>query len=167
MAPIFFWRETEEPHGFLCQWFSSPFQDENGITYLTAEHYMMYHKAQCYSSTKIAAEVLAAKNPRKTKSLGRKVDMTSDQGKRWEQEKYAVVEKGNLLKFRQHETLKTALLETGERELVEASSHDRIWGVGFPAQFAEENRHAWGMNMLGRALMSVRVQLKQEGQDSK
>lgn len=63
---------------------------------------MMYHKAQCYSSTSIAAEVLAAKNPRKTKSLGRKVDMTSDQGKRWEQEKYAVVEKGNLLKFRQH-----------------------------------------------------------------
>ena len=119
MAPVFFWRETEQPYGVLCQWFSSPFQDESGITYLTAEHYMMYHTAQCYSSTSIAAEVLAAKNPRKTKSLGRKVDMASDQGKRWEQEK------------------------------------------GFPAQFAEENRHAWGMNMLGKALMSVREQLKQ------
>ncbi|PGH18815.1 hypothetical protein AJ79_00228 [Helicocarpus griseus UAMH5409] len=87
--------------------------------------------------------------------------MSSDKGKRWEREKYAVVERGDLRKFQQNEGIKRALLDTGERELVEASPSDRTYGVGFPAELAEENRGAWGMNLLGRALMSVREQLRE------
>jgi ribA/ribD-fused uncharacterized protein len=42
------------------------------------------------------------------------------------------------------------LLATGEREFVEASPLDRIWGVGFAERDAERNRHRWGKNLLGR-----------------
>ena len=31
-APLFFWREFEEPYGFLSQWYDSPFEGE-GVTY--------------------------------------------------------------------------------------------------------------------------------------
>jgi predicted NAD-dependent protein-ADP-ribosyltransferase YbiA (DUF1768 family) len=75
------------------------------------------------------------------------------------------------------------LLETGDRELVEVSlsyvpttvlhrSHadcniqasptDRIWGVGFGAADAEENRSKWGENRLGEAITRVRERLRSE-----
>jgi ribA/ribD-fused uncharacterized protein len=57
------------------------------------------------------------------------------------------------------------LLATGERELVEASPLDRIWGVGFAEKSAERNRHRWGQNLLGRALMDVRARLREEGRE--
>lgn len=56
--------------------------------------------------------------------------------------------------------LKKWLLETGDRELVEASPMDRIWGVGFAAKNADANRHRWGQNLLGKALMVVRTRLR-------
>lgn len=51
---------------------------------------------------------------------------------------------------------------TGERELVEASSMDKIWGVGFAEKDAEANRVKWGQNLLGKALMVVRERLREE-----
>lgn len=36
------------------------------------------------------------------------------------------------------------LMETGERELVEASPWDWIWGVGFKEADAEDRRAEWG-----------------------
>jgi ribA/ribD-fused uncharacterized protein len=55
------------------------------------------------------------------------------------------------------------LLATGEREIVEASPQDRIWGVGFKESEAERNRYRWGENLLGRVLMDVRGRLREEG----
>lgn len=59
-------------------------------------------------------------------------------------------------------TLKRWLLATEERELVEASPMDRIWGVGFAEKNAGANRHRWGQNLLGKALMVVRTRLREE-----
>ncbi|KAI7087668.1 hypothetical protein KC356_g3944 [Hortaea werneckii] len=47
-GPIFFWREYEQPHGFLCQWYPSPFvapQVHPTHVFGCAEQYMMYRKA--------------------------------------------------------------------------------------------------------------------------
>jgi ribA/ribD-fused uncharacterized protein len=54
------------------------------------------------------------------------------------------------------------LLATGDRELVEASPFDKIWGVGFSEKGAERNRHKWGQNLLGKALMTVRDRLREQ-----
>ncbi len=43
-GPIYFWREFEEPYGFLSQWYESAFEHD-GITYLSAEMWMMVQKA--------------------------------------------------------------------------------------------------------------------------
>ena len=76
-----------------------------------------------------------------------------------------IVEEGNYLKFtasEDAEDLRAMLLATGERELVEASPRDRIWGVGFAEKNAENNRVRWGQNLLGKALMNVRARLREE-----
>ena len=58
--------------------------------------------------------------------------------------------------------LRRMLLATGEREFVEASPMDRIWGIGFAEGDVERNRHRWGKNLLGRALGDVRARLREE-----
>jgi predicted NAD-dependent protein-ADP-ribosyltransferase YbiA (DUF1768 family) len=44
----------------------------------------------------------------------------------------------------------------------QASPTDRIWGVGFGAADAEENRSEWGENRLGEAIAKVRERLRRE-----
>jgi NADAR domain len=39
---------------------------------------------------------------------------------------------------------------------------DRIWGVGFGAKNAEKRRLDWGLNLLGKALVSARQKLRAE-----
>jgi ribA/ribD-fused uncharacterized protein len=58
--------------------------------------------------------------------------------------------------------LRGLLLATGERELVEASPSDRIWGVGYVEKDAGRNRVKWGQNLLGKALMEVRGRIREE-----
>lgn len=56
------------------------------------------------------------------------------------------------------------LLETGSKVLVEASPHDRIWGIGMAQEHADAPYpERWlGENRLGRILMEVRDELSKE-----
>ena len=48
LGPIYFWREFEQPYGFLSQWYEeSPFEVE-GVTYQSAEMWMMIQKARLF-----------------------------------------------------------------------------------------------------------------------
>lgn len=81
-------------------------------------------------------------------------------------DKFEIVVQGNMHKFTvsgEAGDLRKWLLGTGERELVEASPMDRIWGIGFAEMDAGANRHRWGQNLLGKALMEVRRRLREEG----
>ena len=44
---IYFWREFEEPYGFLSQWYDDPFEVD-GVTYQSAEMWMMIQKARLF-----------------------------------------------------------------------------------------------------------------------
>jgi len=46
-GPLFFWREFEEPYGFLSQWYEDPFEAD-GVTYQSAEMWMMVQKARLF-----------------------------------------------------------------------------------------------------------------------
>lgn len=84
-----------------------------------------------------------------------------EKGKEWERIKFEVVVQGSWLKFEHGERwLRERLVQAGERELVEASPGDRVWGVGFGAAEAEGRREEWGMNLLGKALMTVRERIR-------
>ncbi|KAH0362318.1 DUF1768-domain-containing protein, partial [Aureobasidium melanogenum] len=161
--PIYFWRTNEKPHGVFSQWYECTFTDPNcpDIEFNCTEQYMMYSKAQTFSSPTIAAQILTTTASKTQKKLGRKIRGFNDEV--WDQVKEGIVERGNLLKFQQNEQFKEVLLETGERLLVEASPQDKIWGIGFTAVGAKKvSRERWGQNLLGKALMNVREKIRAE-----
>jgi ribA/ribD-fused uncharacterized protein len=82
---------------------------------------------------------------------------------------YKVVVKATYLKFTvstkaQH--IQPLLLGTGNREIVETSGSDKIWGCGLSIAKAKAFQgDKWpGRNLLGRALMEVRERIKKENQ---
>ena len=88
------------------------------IEFVTAEHYMMYHKARLMGDTEAAEQIRTAPHPSEAKALGRRV--RGFDRERWNAEADRVVEEGNWLKFSQHEHLRDVLLATGDKVLVEA-----------------------------------------------
>ncbi|KAJ8111943.1 hypothetical protein OPT61_g5586 [Boeremia exigua] len=160
--PVYFWRPHEEGTGYLGQWYPSPFT-VSGDTYATCEMWMMVQKARLFGDEQIAKEMLRTTDPKTHKALGRMVE--NFDGAVWDKNKFEIVVQGNVYKFTIAEdagSMRGWLLETGERELVEASPMDRIWGVGFTEKNAAANRHRWGQNLLGKALMEVRTRLRKE-----
>ena len=85
---------------------------------------------------------------------------------RWEKEAEKVAYEGCLAKFEQNEHLKSILLGTGHKDLVEASK-DPIWGARLSLSdhniFNEEART--GLNILGKAPSTVREQLRRHHKD--
>lgn len=146
---------------FSQWWQGSPFT-YGGITYATAEHWMMVGKARLFNDSKTLARILAAATPAEAKKLGRQVTNFDEQ--RWQASCFELVCEGNYHKFSQHSALKTFLLNTQSRILVEASPVDKLWGIGL----AKDHPHAgvpshWkGKNLLGFALMVVRDRLAEE-----
>jgi len=57
-GPLFFWREFEEPYGFLSQWYEDPFEAE-GVTYQSAEMWMMVQKARLFGD-KVCCHIATA-----------------------------------------------------------------------------------------------------------
>lgn len=170
-SPIYFWREYGDEHGYLSQWYNSPFHtDDSTVVYQTAEQYMMHQKALLFSDHEIAAKILQTTVPKEQKALGRLVSNFTQE--RWEANRERIVEEGSYFKFKFGRDegegkedgigLKAKLLETGDREIVEVSPMDKIWGVGFGAKNAGKRRKDWGLNLLGKALVRARERLRTE-----
>lgn len=152
---LFFWGHQTPGPGYLSQWWPSPFTVD-GITYATAEHYMMAGKARLFGDEKTAAAIIASSHPRRAKDLGRRVRDFDEQT--WQDNRVAIVTQGNEAKFAQNKELLDYLLGTRDRILVEASPLDRVWGIGLTATDPRaEDVSAWqGQNLLGFALMTAR-----------
>ncbi len=160
----FFWGHTPAKDGSITkscfsQWWSGHAFRVEGITYPTAEHFMMAEKARLFRDDVHLSSILSAKSPSIAKKLGRQVTGFDD--KIWLQHRWDIVVRANAAKFTQHTELKQFLIQTGERIIVEASPYDRIWGIGLAADHPDAERpQNWkGLNLLGFALMEVRSQL--------
>jgi ribA/ribD-fused uncharacterized protein len=158
---LFFWGHQPAPDGSigagcLSQWWPVEFTVD-GVRFASAEHYMMWSKAQLFGDTATAARVLTAGHPNDAKTLGREVRGFDDNV--WKRERFGIVVAGSVAKFGSHADLRAFLLGTGERILVEASPVDRIWGIGLSARDASADEPAlWrGLNLLGFALMRARA----------
>jgi ribA/ribD-fused uncharacterized protein len=164
---LFFWghtNNTNEEVGKFCfsQWFELPFVVD-GITYKTAEHWMMANKALLFNDLSTYHKILTANKPGEAKALGREVLGFDDQI--WNDNSFNIVKLGNIHKFNQHSKFAAYLLSTGDRILAEASPVDKVWGIGLSQddKYAD-NPHCWtGKNLLGFALMEVRAFLKEFG----
>ncbi|WP_051970329.1 NADAR family protein [Kitasatospora azatica] len=160
---LFFWghqpqRDGSIGPGSLSQWWPSPFTVD-GIEYATAEHWMMASKARLFGGEEAVPGILAARTPAEAKKLGRLVQGFEEET--WAAARFALVTEGNVAKFGQDEALRSYLLGTANRVLVEASPRDRIWGIGLGAgnEAAADPARWRGLNLLGFALMEARERL--------
>ena len=154
---LFYGHKVTDPVTETClsQWYPCQFEVDS-MKYTSAEQYMMAEKARLFGDEEIRAEILNTSDPRKCKALGRKV-RNFDKAV-WNKEKEHIVRKGNTKKFLQNSALRSFLLSTGDKVLVEASPTDRVWGIGLGKNNPDAlDPQKWrGQNLLGFALMNVR-----------
>lgn len=148
----FFWG------GPFSQWYKSRF-NVDGVYYNCAEQYMMAMKAAFFEDYETLETIMQTSDPKAQKALGRQVkNFNAD---RWNAVARDFVFKANLAKF-SPDHMKQMLLGTGDKEIVEASPYDKIWGIGMsetdPDRF---DKSKWrGTNWLGEVLMLVRTELR-------
>lgn len=154
---VFFWKTGE----VFSQWHPSTFVIE-GITFKTAEQYMMYMKAKTFGDHEAAVKVLKTTDPREQKKIGRSV--RNFDAAKWSEISRDVVYRGNRAKFTQNPAMKKQLMDTGNRELVEASPYDNIWGIGLDESDSRAlDKTQWlGTNWLGEVLTKLREELKND-----
>lgn len=151
---IFFWGGT------YSQWCPSVFKID-GVEYNCAEQYMMAKKALLFGDYDSLALIMNTKEPKEQKALGKKVKGFNKE--KWETYCRDYVYDANYAKFTQNSEMQKELLATGDKEIVEASPEDKIWGIGLH----ETNPLAWdkstweGTNWLGEAIMKVRKKLRE------
>jgi ribA/ribD-fused uncharacterized protein len=143
----------------LCQWYPSDMQVD-GVSFPTAEHYMMWRKARLFGDTDTERQLFETDSPAVAKQLGRRVrNFHSDV---WDRHRFDVVVDGSLAKFEQNPRLLRYLLDTRDSILAEASPVDNIWGIGFEASDprATDPLQWTGLSLLGFALMRARERLR-------
>lgn len=167
-AYLFFWGHRAKADNVvgkscLSQWFTAAFECD-GTRYLSAEHFMMAEKARLFNDLECHHSIVNVADPAQAKALGREVRHFDAQI--WSAHCFDIVVQGNLAKFSQHSLLKSFLLASAGQVLVEASPHDRIWGIGLRESDAKAaDVFQWqGQNLLGFALMVVRDRLAREAQ---
>ena len=146
----FFW------NGVFSNWYPSIFVVD-GVKYNCGEQYMMYQKALLFGDLDVAEDILFEKDPKKQKALGRKVK--GFDADKWNELSFDIMKKGLREKFEQNHLLKTKLLASKGRTLVEASPFDRIWGIGYDENNALANIDDWGENRLGKILTELSLEL--------
>lgn len=115
--------------------------------YETVEHYFAASKATTEQDHDI---IRTMRGPWDAKRAGRRTPLRED----WEDVKYEVMLTALRVKFSESE-YRTALLDTGDRLIAEDSPTDYVWGI-------RDRHHGYGgRNLLGKALMQVREELRQ------
>ena len=124
---------------------------------------MMYKKALLFEDESVANAIMATFNPKEQKALGRKVRGFDKE--KWEEVCREYVYEANYAKFTQNPRLLEELMSYGDREIVEASPEDKIWGIGLhETDERVHDKSQWqGTNWLGEAIMRAKDQIIKEG----
>lgn len=150
-----FW-ENSSP---FSQWHKCSFH-ALGVQFNSAEQYMMLMKALLHNDIESAEKIMATSDVRKQKEFGRQVKNFNNN--LWFANCRRLVYEANKYKFTQNYHLLSALLDTGNQYLVEASPYDTIWGIGLAADDprAHDSKQWLGKNWLGEILTLLREDIK-------
>ncbi|GJE95783.1 NADAR family protein [Phanerochaete sordida] len=121
-----------------------------GKVYPTSEHLFQARKF-LETRPELAEQIRTTPNSRQ--ALDQATRLRKLQRSDWFSVNISVMEEVVYLKFTQHPRLRSLLLGTNDRELVEASPVDAFWGYGSDRK---------GRNELGNALMRIRKRLREE-----
>lgn len=157
---VLFWKDTQD-NGYLSNWAKSAIVIED-VRYNSVEQWIMACKARACGDEAVLSAIMSAQSARKQKGLGRSLNANCVQ-RHWKlADKWTAQLRGARAKFQQHEHLAVKLLATGRKPIAEASPSDKIFGIGVaPNDPLAQNTSNWrGTNILGKALMQVREELR-------
>lgn len=156
---VFFWG------GPFSNWFPEEFvmDTPNGsLPFNCSEQAMMFFKALLFDDEVTATKIMRERSPRQQKVFGKEVKNFNQ--KHWHTKCVDIVTDILVSKFLANDVMFKILMDTGNKIIVEASPHDRIWGIGMAVNdqnILDESK--WdGTNFLGISLMNARAILKGE-----
>ena len=159
MSTIVKFYDPHKENGYLSNWFISPFTYA-GRRYFSCEQYLMEQKALTFGDDEIAEKIMKSRNLSEIKRLGKQVARYNEN--LWKTIRPQVMRRGLRAKFQQNPELLLQLLGTGSAILCECAPRDAIWGIGLAADDprSDDTKEWRGRNLLGRALMRVREDMR-------
>ncbi|MBQ6416250.1 MAG: NADAR family protein [Butyrivibrio sp.] len=156
-----FFHEDEE-YGCFSNWYPAEF-DYAREHYKNVEQYMMYQKVMMFRQYELAEKIMGTDDPSECKKIGR-THFPEFNSELWDKTCKTIVKRGIRAKFLQNEDLLNTLLGTGNKLLAECSPFDKKWGIGIDINDSDRfDTSKWkGSNLLGRILMEVREELRNE-----
>ena len=142
---IYFYLKDEE-HGWLSNFWPSPFIAEDGKTYPTVEHYYQSRKT---TDLKVREWIRLAPKPYLAMKAGRNLRDKDGLPEDWDEYKDICMMNALRMKFSSNAELARKLMATGQAILGEDSPTDMYWGRR-------------GKNVLGNLLMRLRNELSEE-----
>ena len=158
---IGFFHEYEE-YGCFSNWYPAGFEYE-GRYFDNSEQFMMYHKVMMFGKDELAEQIMQTSDPAVCKKIAKQKFPEFD-ADLWDKACQEIVKRGVKAKFAQNEDILKVLLGTGNALLAECSPYDKKWGIGIDIGDPDRlNIAKWkGQNLLGKILMDVREELRQE-----
>ena len=167
---VLFWGE------WPSNWYPAEFDAEvmfegekQKLHFYNSEQFFMFIKAIVFGDTETAKKILATKDPKKAKKLGREVKDYDDNV--WSKMRYKIMVDANKAKYSQNEDLKKLITsdEFKDKGFTESSPLDLCWGTGFAETHPDaDDETKWkGQNLLGKALDEVRSWLLEEEKKKK
>ena len=138
--------KIKEPYGEFSNFYPVTFTI-GSKDYKSVEH---FYQSQKFKNTKWEEYIRNQNKPFEAAREGRRKDLPLRI--KWEEIKLLVMRQALIAKFR-IERFRNLLLSTGTTELVEYSKKDYFWG---------RNEDGAGYNMLGKMLMEMREEIKNE-----
>lgn len=132
----------------------------NGESYSSTEKYYQIKKAEHFHDDITATKMKVLNDPAQIMKLGKNVKNFKQE--EWETECRDVMMTANMAKYSQNPALRQALLDTGDKEILESSRHDTYWGtgLGLRSKHALTSTDFQGKNHMGQLLVLVRDHMK-------
>ena len=156
-------KENENVVGFfgelnpLSNFHQSPFV-YNGVEYTCSEQLIQYQKALYFGDKTSADKILNAQTGLDCKKLSKEI--TNYNHYKWKIEARVRCEEGIKAKFMQNSGIRSYLLNTGTKKIVECCN-DKLWGTGIPLY--DENclnpTHWTNQGILGEILEANRTSI--------
>ena len=131
----------------------------NGMEYNSSEQLIQHQKATLFGDTEAANRIMNSKSALESKRISKEIINYNHDT--WKSEAKLRCEEGIKAKFMQNTGIRSYLLNTGNKRLVECCN-DKLWGNGIPLH--DENSlnptHWTSQGILGEILESVRDSIR-------